>query len=388
MSMTCARRRAARAAARGTRSAGWAWRHGSETSGDSAGGPVVLQVQQEGVGRALAADRRLLAVAGQHDDVVGAAAAPCRAGCAASSGGRRRAGRCGRSSRRTAGRRRTSPRRRPRASYGVRKVTEPAVWPGVWSTTNRSPASSSSWRVGQLPDVVGLGELVVAAEQHLAGLAGHAGHRVGSRCRSPGWIHAVASYVPATGATHHMWSTWPWVTSTATGLSRCSRTTSATPVGGVLAGVDDDALAARGRWPRRSSSCPTDPRGSRRSAPRQHYRARRAAGVASVLDPGGRAAAARGVTSMGTGRPAWDGVRGSADVERRASCERSAPVTSHQWGRVDDDGTVYVRTADGERSVGQYPEGSPEEALALLHRAVRRARRSRSSCSSSGSSPA
>ncbi len=38
-------------------------------------------------------------------------------------------------------------------------------------------------------------------------------------------------------------------------------------------------------------------------------------------------------------------------------------MTSHQWGRVDDDGTVYVTTADGERSVGQYPEGSPEEAL-------------------------
>jgi hypothetical protein len=38
-------------------------------------------------------------------------------------------------------------------------------------------------------------------------------------------------------------------------------------------------------------------------------------------------------------------------------------VTSHQWGRVDDDGTVYVRTADGERPVGQYPEGTPEEAL-------------------------
>jgi hypothetical protein len=38
-------------------------------------------------------------------------------------------------------------------------------------------------------------------------------------------------------------------------------------------------------------------------------------------------------------------------------------VTSHDWGRVDDDGTVYVRTADGERSVGQYPEGSPDEAL-------------------------
>ena len=38
-------------------------------------------------------------------------------------------------------------------------------------------------------------------------------------------------------------------------------------------------------------------------------------------------------------------------------------MTSHDWGRVDDDGTVYVRTADGERSVGQYPEGTPEEAL-------------------------
>ena len=38
-------------------------------------------------------------------------------------------------------------------------------------------------------------------------------------------------------------------------------------------------------------------------------------------------------------------------------------MTSHDWGRVDDDGTVYVKTADGERPVGQYPEGTPEEAL-------------------------
>ena len=35
----------------------------------------------------------------------------------------------------------------------------------------------------------------------------------------------------------------------------------------------------------------------------------------------------------------------------------------HAWGRVDDDGNVFVRTADGERSVGQYPAGTPEEAL-------------------------
>ncbi len=38
-------------------------------------------------------------------------------------------------------------------------------------------------------------------------------------------------------------------------------------------------------------------------------------------------------------------------------------MTSTEWGRVDDDGTVYVKTAEGERSVGQYPVGTPEEAL-------------------------
>ncbi len=38
----------------------------------------------------------------------------------------------------------------------------------------------------------------------------------------------------------------------------------------------------------------------------------------------------------------------------------------HQWGRVDGDGNVFVRTADGERPVGQYPAGTPEEALAFF----------------------
>jgi hypothetical protein len=40
-------------------------------------------------------------------------------------------------------------------------------------------------------------------------------------------------------------------------------------------------------------------------------------------------------------------------------------VTTSEWGRVAEDGTVYVKTVDGERPVGQYPEGSPEEALAF-----------------------
>ncbi len=38
--------------------------------------------------------------------------------------------------------------------------------------------------------------------------------------------------------------------------------------------------------------------------------------------------------------------------------------TSSPWGRIADDGTVYVRTADGERTVGSWQAGTPEEGLA------------------------
>jgi hypothetical protein len=38
------------------------------------------------------------------------------------------------------------------------------------------------------------------------------------------------------------------------------------------------------------------------------------------------------------------------------------------WGRVDETGTVFVREPEGERAVGQYPDGSPEEALAYFER--------------------
>ena len=40
-------------------------------------------------------------------------------------------------------------------------------------------------------------------------------------------------------------------------------------------------------------------------------------------------------------------------------------MTSSDWGRVGDDGTVFVKTADGERAVGQMPDAPPEEALAF-----------------------
>ncbi|MGN5378105.1 DNA repair protein [Streptomyces sp. MUSC 14] len=43
-------------------------------------------------------------------------------------------------------------------------------------------------------------------------------------------------------------------------------------------------------------------------------------------------------------------------------------MSSDPWGRVDETGTVYVRTADGEQVVGSWAAGSPEEALAYFER--------------------
>ncbi|MBA0050799.1 DUF349 domain-containing protein [Streptomyces sp. AJS327] len=43
-------------------------------------------------------------------------------------------------------------------------------------------------------------------------------------------------------------------------------------------------------------------------------------------------------------------------------------MSSDPWGRVDEAGTVYVRTADGEQVVGSWQAGSPEEALAYFKR--------------------
>jgi hypothetical protein len=50
-------------------------------------------------------------------------------------------------------------------------------------------------------------------------------------------------------------------------------------------------------------------------------------------------------------------ANGAADATPAPS---DGPAT---YGRVDADGTVYVRTQDGERAVGQVPDASPEEAL-------------------------
>ena len=55
-----------------------------------------------------------------------------------------------------------------------------------------------------------------------------------------------------------------------------------------------------------------------------------------------------------------------AEVPKTAS---DIPVSDPTaWGRVDESGAVWVRTADGERSVGSYPGVATEDALAYFGR--------------------
>jgi hypothetical protein len=42
----------------------------------------------------------------------------------------------------------------------------------------------------------------------------------------------------------------------------------------------------------------------------------------------------------------------------------AASTHPEKWGRVDADGTVYVKTEDGERAIGSWQAGEPEEGLA------------------------
>lgn len=46
----------------------------------------------------------------------------------------------------------------------------------------------------------------------------------------------------------------------------------------------------------------------------------------------------------------------------------SETTNEQPWGRVDENRTVYVREGDSEREVGQFPDGTPEEALAYYER--------------------
>ena len=59
----------------------------------------------------------------------------------------------------------------------------------------------------------------------------------------------------------------------------------------------------------------------------------------------------------------------SATTSEGATLTASDPTRAPaDWGRVDETGAVFVRVGDGERQVGEYPDASPEEALAYYVR--------------------
>ncbi len=58
----------------------------------------------------------------------------------------------------------------------------------------------------------------------------------------------------------------------------------------------------------------------------------------------------------------------AAPHEAGPATDAAAEAEARAWGRVADDGTVYVRTEDGERAVGQMPGATAEEALGFFVR--------------------
>lgn len=66
---------------------------------------------------------------------------------------------------------------------------------------------------------------------------------------------------------------------------------------------------------------------------------------------------------------AIDTVGGHADIIYYDGYSTVSEATNEQpWGRVDENHTVFVREGDTEREIGQYPDGTPEEALAYYER--------------------
>jgi hypothetical protein len=88
-----------------------------------------------------------------------------------------------------------------------------------------------------------------------------------------------------------------------------------------------------------------------------------AGGAAGSVGEGVTPAVVAGVAAAG-GVAAGD----AAGAGEAAGAPVSAEADPGKWGRVDADGTVYVKTADGERAVGSWQAGDPAEGLAHFAR--------------------
>lgn len=60
--------------------------------------------------------------------------------------------------------------------------------------------------------------------------------------------------------------------------------------------------------------------------------------------------------------------RAAAPAAATAAYSEADVKAAEAFGRVDDNGTVFVKDGDAEREVGQFPDVSKEEALALYAR--------------------
>ncbi|MCZ2840048.1 DUF349 domain-containing protein [Modestobacter sp. VKM Ac-2985] len=92
------------------------------------------------------------------------------------------------------------------------------------------------------------------------------------------------------------------------------------------------------------------------------------AGTPAAADPADAAVAdptSDSSTAATAPRPAPAGPPSGHAPADVPSVVPAMPVSDPSaWGRVDEEGTVYVRTATGERSVGSWQAGAPAEGLA------------------------
>jgi hypothetical protein len=82
-------------------------------------------------------------------------------------------------------------------------------------------------------------------------------------------------------------------------------------------------------------------------------------GDAELADPTADHAAVTGVPS-----PASVPTHAPAPAPEPAAAEAAPAGDPAEWGRVDEEGTVYVRTTEGERAVGSWQAGEPAAGLA------------------------
>ncbi|MGY1762610.1 DUF349 domain-containing protein [Geodermatophilus sp. SYSU D00779] len=113
--------------------------------------------------------------------------------------------------------------------------------------------------------------------------------------------------------------------------------------------------------------------GSEAVAPEAGTAAAPTPGDAALADPTAGAAEQAAPEIVAPGTPVPETPAAEAPAPEAAAAHPAVPQPPAdaaaasdpaQWGRVDDDGTVYVRTAEGERAVGSWQAGDPAAGLA------------------------